>query len=733
MLPPRAIAETKAGTMSGTVHPADPVKSLVRLRLSYLGPALIVLTLAAVLRFAYLIDQGVLEYDEGWLVEVAQRSAAEWLNGGLKSYSDYKSSPTTWASVLLPLRLFGNSPSSLLYPFALYGVLAVVGLMWLAALAYGRRTALLAGLLLAVSPMHVLYSRTVGVDSPGAAFVLLSYALLFLSFRGKAGSENTFGCFFAGIAMGLGATANYKGFACCLVPLAMLCPLARSVRRLVQCAFAYLGGFLALLVTWDLALRVVFPGSGGYILRTFKDPPHMLHPGSWGGGGLLSLSHVREPDFYLRTLKDLDNPAALALAALLPFLIWGAWNSVPERRSDYAILIAILGPGLVFFFLNFKAPREISFIQPLIALAAARSIQLIYRTCRRLYPPILRPILPAVLAAVAITWGFVRSLSPDVLGRSNPFRAAFQQVGKGVGGTSGNPGVLVILDHAGPDFYAAETKRRIERVGMGYTLADFVKAVGRGYQYWLVDGQFSVYKNFLAFVWPAFDTLDPQMLIPAASYIRLDHFVEHTIQSSTTYTEEVRNYSAWLDRWGPNLPVYDLTQLVAPLAWRGSSADWHRVGSGIVAMERADASPKGYRVVWDEARPANVVEATISVDFNRLPLEGGVTLRAESGLGFALYFDLRKEEGVASIVPLTPEGSLGTAKVSCRAPPVDKILALRLTWSDGVVRAFIDDSEALSLDARSPGRTFGGLVASPSKSFEVVDYRSSLTSLRGQR
>jgi hypothetical protein len=318
-----------------------------------------------------------------------------------------------------------------------------------------------------------------------------------------------------------------------------------------------------------------------------------------------------------------------------------------------------------------------------------------------------------------------------VLGRSNPFRAAFQQVGKGVGGTSGDPGILVILDHAVPDLYAVETKRRIARLGMGSTLADVVKAVGRGYRYWLVDGQFSVYGNSFGYVWPAFDTLHPQMLIPATSYIRLDHFVEHTIQSSTTYTEEVQNYSAWLDRWGPNLAVYDLAQLVAPLAWRGSSADWYRVGSGIVAMERA--SPKGYRVVWDEARPANVVEATTAVDFNRLPLEGGLALRAEGGSGFALYLDLRREEGIASIVQLTSEASLGTAKVSCRAPPVDKVLALRLSWSDGVVRAFINDSAALSLDARSPGRMFGGLVASPSKSFEVVDYRSGLTSLRGQR
>ena len=218
------------------------------------------------------------------------------------------------------------------------------------------------------------------------------------------------------------------------------------------------------------------------------------------------------------------------------------------------------------------------------------------------------------------------------------------------------------------------------------------------------------------------------MLIPAASYIRLDHFVEHTIQSNTSYSEEVRNYAAWLDRWGPNLPVYDLTQLVAPLGWRGSSADWYHVGSGIVAMERADPSPKGYRVVWDEARPANVVEATIAVDFNRLPLEGGLVLRTEAGSGFALYFELRGEGGVASIVPLTSDGSLGTARVSSKTPPVDKVLSLRLTWSDGVVRAFIDNSVVVSLDARLLGRSFGGLVASPSKSFEVVNYRTSSSS-----
>jgi 4-amino-4-deoxy-L-arabinose transferase-like glycosyltransferase len=692
----------------------------------YAASVFLVVALAVVLRFVYLIDQGVLEYDEGWLIDVAQRSAVEWLHGGLKSYSDYKSSPTTWASVLLPLRLFGFSPSSIQYPFALYGVLAVLAIMWLGSLAYGPRTAVVAGLLLAVSPMHILYSRTVGVDSPGAAFVLLAYALLFFSFRGKAGVRNTVGCFLAGIAMGLGATANYKGFACCLVPLVMLWPLAHSVRQLVKCAFAYFCGFMTLLVAWDLALTVLFPGSGGYIRRTFKNPPHMLHSTLWGEGGLLSLPHIREPGFYLRTLLDLDNPAALALAALLPFLAWMAWNSVSERRSDLAVLIAILGPGLVFFLLNFKAPREISYIQPLTAIAAARSVQLIWRTCRRLYPAVLLPVLPAALVATAAIWGLVRSLSPDVLGRSNPFRAAFQVV-KGAGGAPRDPGVLVILDQAGPDLYAAETGRRIARVQMGATLADFVQAFDRGYRYWLVDGQFSVYGDSLKYIWPAFDTVRPQMLIPAASYIRLDHFVEHTIQSRKTYSEEVAQYSAWLERWGPNLPMYDLTRLVAPLGWRGSSADWYRVGRGIVAMDRADTSSNSYRVVWNEARPAGVIEATMAVDPNRLPFEGGIALQAGDSASLALYLDLQKEGCTASIVPLTSRGARGAAVASCKTPAADLIRSLRLSWSDGAVRAFINGSAVLSLSrAQPPGPMFGGLVASPAKRFDVVGYGSDL-------
>jgi hypothetical protein len=702
----------------------------------YVGLALIILTLAVVLRFTYLIDQGVLEFDEGWLIEVAQRSAIELSHGGLKSFSDHKSSHTSWASLLLSFRLFGISPSSIQYPFALYGVLGVVSVMWLAALAYGQRTSLLAGLLLAVSPMHVLYSRTVVIETPGATFVLLAYAFLFLSIRRKAGSEYTVGCLLGGIAMGLAVTANYKAVVGCLVPLLALCFLARSGRRFVRSACAYLVGFLVVLLAWDLALRVVFPGSGGYV-HAFLSTDKSAFRGFGSVGDLLSRFQVREPDYYLRALLDLDNPAVLALAALLLFLSWMPWNSVPDRRSDHALLIAILGPALVFFFATFKAPRAFSFIQPLIALAAARSIQLIHRICCRLNPAMLRPILPAALAAVATTWGLVRSLSPDVVGRSNPFRTAFQQVGKGRGGTSAKPGILVILDRAVPDLYAAETGRQIARIGMGATLADVVKAVDRGYGYWLVDGQFSVYRQSLEYVWPAFDNLDPQMLIPAANYIRLDHFVEHTVYLNTTYSEEVQKYSAWLHRWGPNLPVYDLTQLVAPLAWRGSSADWYRVGSGIVAMDRANASPTVYRIVWDDARPANVVEATIALSYNRLPIEGGVALRAEGGTGVALYLDLRREGSVASIVPLTSEGSLGTAIISCEAcgaPSFDKVLALRLSWSDGVVRAFINNTAVLSLDrALSPGRTFGGLVASPQKGFEVVGYRSSLTSPQGLR
>lgn len=297
--------------------------------------------------------------------------------------------------------------------------------------------------------------------------------------------------------------------------------------------------------------------------------------------------------------------------------------------------------------------------------------------------------------------------------------------GKGVGGASGNPGILVILDRAAPDLYAVETGRRIDRLPMGSTLADIVKALDRGYQYWLVDGQFSVYGHALGYVWPAFEAQRPQMLIPAATYIRLDHFVEHTVYLHDSYAEEVQRYKAWLRRWGPNLPVYNLARLVAPLAWRGSPASWYRVGSGIVAMDKGDAARANARVVWDDTRCADLVEATIAVDFNRLPFEGGLVLRTEGGDGVALYLNLRKEQSTASIVPLTSKANPRAVLASYKIPPFPQVRTMRLSWSEGVVRAFINGAEVLSVDRPlSPGRTFGGLMAPPSGGFDVVSYRS---------
>ncbi len=708
-------------SLGGWLRPAS-----LRL-LPSVGPVLVVVAVAAALRFAFLVAQGVVEYDEGWLIDVARRSALEWSDGGLRSYSNFKSSHTTWASLVLSLRLFGISPSSIQYPFALYGLLGVACVMWLASLGYGRRTALLAGALLAVSPMHVLYSRTVSVDAPGAAFVLLSWAFLSLSPGLAATRERTAGSFVAGIAMGLAVTANYRAFATCIVPVAALLVLERSWREIARLAAAYLAGFVTLLVAWDMVLRAVFPVSGGYLHAFLFVDQSFFRQGFGDVGGWLSRFQLREPDFYLRALTELDNPVVLGLAALLPFLSWGIRTPGPERRRDLAVLIAILAPALAFALMVFKAPRAFSFVQPLIVVAAARSIQLTSRCCRSLRPATLRPLLPAALAALAATWGLVRTLSPDVLGRTNPFRTAFRDVGRDAGGASGKPGILVILDGAGPDLYATETGRRIERVAIGATLGDVVLAAGRGFRYLLVDGQLSVYETGLSCVWPAFKTVSPQMLVPAASYIRLDHFAEHTVYLHTTYAEEERKYRTWLGRWGPNLPVYDLARLVSPLPWQGSPSGWYRAGDGIVAMAGGSAPSSSARAVWDETRPADVVEASIADEYNRLPFEGGLVLRAAGGDTVALYLDLRKDGRTAAIVPLASGGDLGPPAASYTIPLMEQVRTIRLSWSDGVVRGFVNGAPVLSVDRPlPPGRPVAGLVSPARGGFEVLSLGSRL-------
>jgi 4-amino-4-deoxy-L-arabinose transferase-like glycosyltransferase len=143
---------------------------------------LLVLAVAALMRF---VQPGVLEFlhDEAYLSLLAQ----DMVSGkgipltGMPSSVGVPNSPVSVYIMALPYAVTDNPQAATLFIAAL-NVLGV-GILWLIARRYfGRATALAAGLVYAVSPWAVLYSRKIWAQDFHTPFLLLAFLLGMLGF-----------------------------------------------------------------------------------------------------------------------------------------------------------------------------------------------------------------------------------------------------------------------------------------------------------------------------------------------------------------------------------------------------------------------------------------------------------------------------------------------------------------------------------------------------------------------
>jgi 4-amino-4-deoxy-L-arabinose transferase-like glycosyltransferase len=143
---------------------------------------LLVLAVAAFMRFA---EPGILEFlhDEAYLSLLAQ----DMVSGkgipltGMPSSVGVPNSPVSVYIMALPYAITDNPQVATLFIAALN--VAGVGILWLIAQRYfGRTTALAAGLINAVNPWAVLYSRKIWAQDFHTPFILLAFLLGMLGF-----------------------------------------------------------------------------------------------------------------------------------------------------------------------------------------------------------------------------------------------------------------------------------------------------------------------------------------------------------------------------------------------------------------------------------------------------------------------------------------------------------------------------------------------------------------------
>lgn len=357
----------------------------------------LVWTLLAVSALPFLLGLGdppLWDANEPFYVEPA-KEALTWASGSLWAPtwngSTYLGHPplATWA-VALSYRLFGIDEATGRFPGALAAVALVFATYALGRALGGRRTGLLAGLVLAATPRVWLTARELAGD---ILFTLLLTGAAALSIdaleRGRRGRM------LLGHAL-LGLAVLTKGPLALLlhVPVLLLVAWRSQPRRPLR---ALAPGGAALIVAavagpWFVGM-VAWVGSE--FVRTFL---------GWHNFGRFFglMPSPRSPFFYLGVLPADAQPWIL----LLPLAARSAWR-VGDRRP--AALWPWLGMGWMLLVLSASAGKRNVYLlplYPLLAVAVAPALLAAWTAASRALPRVLGSVLGLTAwgAAAAFLW-----------------------------------------------------------------------------------------------------------------------------------------------------------------------------------------------------------------------------------------------------------------------------------------------------------------------------------------
>ena len=384
-----------------------------------------ILALAAALRLHRLPEQGLLLFDEGFLVREARSIST--ISGNLAALAggnnlkrpvarqaladSVNKSPVLFAkpvhNFLLAsvLALEPRAELATLGLSAVAGILTVLATYLLGQTLFGWSAGIIGALLLAVSPYHLLYSRSGLSDSLA---ILFWTASLWAWIRGGKYSSLV-----SGVAGGLCIASNYRELFIPLVFLILAFREAEGIRTGAASFAAWLGGFLAVMLAFELPYLIAeslsgssfpngtwigqlgtllsFHGSQGFLFSGW--PAFFYHFASWEGAGSL---------------------AWLIVAAAFQFSRWGG--------KDGALNLALLLPWFIFSAYWDNASRFFSIIIPLVAIMKGRWIIEGWRFARNKSGGVPATIL--VLAVFLAVLPRVRPMVP----RHTPYAVAAKTI-----------------------------------------------------------------------------------------------------------------------------------------------------------------------------------------------------------------------------------------------------------------------------------------------------------------
>jgi len=582
----------------------------------------IIIIISCFFRLFLLTEQGFVEYDESWLIESAAKNIEEIKRNDLMTYQGFKSSHTTWLTLMLSFQLFGINSYSIQLPFAIYGILNVLLTYKICDLLYNKKVALLAALFLSISPLSITYSRSVCIEPPGIFFLLLSILTICYAMKNSIEKKNFYLTFIAGIFSALSFTANYRILLYCSAILIIIPFIKSRIKKLPLHYLLFFSGFLLILVLWDILLKKYFLNNHGYFHSILYADENFIRQGfkagdkAFNSSSILNKFSLNNYQFYYKSIRDLGN-YYLILNFLLLYSILVFFRLYV--KSDVIIFSLIILPAMFFQLLIFKAPRAIAPLIPLLCICSARLTTLIYYSKKSKY---YFKFISILIFSLTLINSISKSLEASVTGRSNAFNTAFKEV-------KNNDGVIVILDRFGPSYYANLNNVKLHRLLISMTLVDLISLKEKGYKYLLIDGQASVYKHMSYFFIPILEKIKPEKYIPADSYIRLSHFIEHCVYLKTSYKQELDKYNKWIGTWGKNLPLYNLEKIVKPLNWDSNKKNCFLIGEALICKKSTysnEVTNGKYYEMKNLNKQTNKINLKYIYNHDSLPMEGGIGL-----------------------------------------------------------------------------------------------------------
>jgi 4-amino-4-deoxy-L-arabinose transferase-like glycosyltransferase len=369
--------------------------------------------------------------------QAASRSWTAWLTNAIDVSGSVSLDKGPLPNMLMGLsgRIFGFSSFSMLLPEALCGIASVLLLHNLVKRTLGHRTALVAALMLALTPIFVAMSR---FNNPDALLVLCEVAAAWALVRGLQ-SGRTRHLVLCGVFVGLAFNVKMLQAYLIVPALALTFLLAGrgSLRRRVAQMGAGAGAMLAVSFAWYGTMMLLPAGDRPWVGDTTDNSWLTL---VFGANGLSRVSGTGEgggagfggePGI----LRMFDSAVGGQIAWLLPLalagLALGLWSRRRSARGDLAGSAYVLwGAWGVVSWAVFSFSKGIfhpyytTALAPAVAVLAAAGLVLMWERSRRSAGWALALSL-AVLATTALaasllgrTPGFVPWLAPIALALS---------------------------------------------------------------------------------------------------------------------------------------------------------------------------------------------------------------------------------------------------------------------------------------------------------------------------